>query len=192
MIKSDMSDGPYRSLKLPSQWKKVARYAENDAFSEDQICDAIGPALANDWRSGDLDVMARVISEIVDGLQTSLFGRLDQLEALAQASAGNGLRQILVHCAMQRVDAGELGPAAVEGATADALAIWASRHTRPIEEHYCREWDASRAGNVRARIEGGFAATNYDRVARQLLGTEAPAGLRAPSKHDGLAEGPSI
>jgi hypothetical protein len=187
-----MSDGPYRSLKLPSQWKKVARYAENDAFTEDQICDAVGPALAHDWRSGNLDVMARVIGEIVDDQQTSLFGRLDQLEALAQASAGNGLRQILAHCAMQRVDAGEVGPAALEGATADALAIWASRHTRPIEEHYCREWDASRAGNVRARIEGGFAATRYDSIARQLLGTEAPAGLRTPPKHDGLAQGPSI
>lgn len=187
-----MSDGPYRSLKLPSQWKKVAQYAENDAFTEDQICDAVGPALANDWRSGDLDLMARVIGEIVDGQQTSLFGQLDQLEALAQASAGNGLRQILIHCAMQRVDAGDVGSAAVEGATADALAIWASRHTRPIEEHYCREWDSSRAGDVRARIEGGFAATNYDSIARQLLGTEAPARLRSPSKRDSVEEGPSI
>lgn len=187
-----MSDGPYRSLKLPSHWKKVAQYAENDAFTEDQISQAVGPALATDWRSGDLEVGARVIGEIVDDQQASLFGQIDQLEALAQASAGNSLRQILVHCAMQRVDAGEVGSATVEGATADALAIWASRHTRPIEEHYCRKWDVSRAGNVRTRIEGGFAATNYDSIARQLLGTEAPAGLRAPSKYDGLEEGPPI
>ena len=83
---------------------------------------------------------------------------------------------------MQRIDAGEMGSVAVEGATCDALAIWASRHTRPIEEHYCREWDASRAGNIRIRIEGGFAATPYDSIARQLLGTEAPAGLRATVK----------
>lgn len=187
-----MSDGPYRSLVLPSQWKKVAKYAENNAFTVDQICEAVGPALANDWRSGDLDVMARIIGEIVDGQHASLFGRLEQLEALAQASAGNGLRQVLIQCAMQRVDQGEFGPAALEGATANALEIWASRHTRPIEEHYCREWDASRAGNVRARIEGGFAATRYDSIARQLLGTEAPVGLRAPPKHDGLEEGPPI
>ncbi|KTE01914.1 hypothetical protein [Sphingopyxis sp. H115] len=187
-----MSDGPYRSLNLPSHWKKVAKYAENDAFSEQQICEAVVPALARDWRQGELAQIAAAIADIADQTQPGLFEQLDRLEALAQATAGNGFRQILVHCAMQHVDAGASGDAVVEGAAADALAIWASRHTRPIEEHYQREWDATRAGNVRARIEGGFAATRYDGLARQLLGKDAPAGQRAPRKQDGLGEGPPL
>ena len=69
-------------------------------------------------------------------------------------------------------------------------AIWASRHGRPIEEHYCRKWDAERAANVRGRIEEGIKKVPFTDVARSLLG-ETPPIPRA-SKHSGVDQGPEL
>lgn len=185
-----MSDGPYKSLPLSSKWKKVAKYAESDAYTDTEICEAVTPALSTDWRLGELGDTAKALRSIFDDSQGSLFDRLDQLESLSQASAGNGLRQILVQCAMQHASAGETGAGAVEAASADAMAIWASRHGRPIEEHYCRKWDAERAANVRGRIEDGIKKVSFTDVARSLLGETRP--IPRASKHGGVDQGPDL
>jgi hypothetical protein len=185
----DMSDGPYKSLPLSRGWKKIAKCAENEAYSVEEIRDAVAPALAEDWRLGQLDAIAKVIASIMDNTQGALYDPVEQLEALQAASAGDAFRQTFVQCAIQQAEAGATGEAALVRSAEDALDIWAARHARPIEEHYCREWDEGRALNVRDRIEGGFSITNFEGVARQLLGIDAAPIVRVPPR-SGLDEGP--
>lgn len=186
-----MSDGPFRSLPLRPCWKKVAEFAENPAFSTEEVCSALPPALVQDWKEDQVAEIAARVCSIFDDQQGSLFrqDRVTALEDLLASAAGSGLGQVLIDCAIRRAVGGASGDEGAALAVEDALRVWASRHTRPIEEHYCREWDAPRAREVRARIEEGFSGTAFEALARQLLGKEGGQLARAPLKQSGLDDG---
>src|SRR5436853_7409356 len=101
-----MSDGPYKSLPLSRTWKKVAKCAGSDAYSVADIRDTFSPALAEDWRAGQLDVIVRTIRDLFDLNQGSLYDRVGQLESMLASASGNGLRQTLIECAIQATSTG--------------------------------------------------------------------------------------
>ena len=72
--------------------------------------------------------------------------KLLQLEALQPMTAGRELAQVLLGCAIRAAERGSYAGDAAVGATADALQIWAARHGRHIEEHYCREFNGAARG----------------------------------------------
>ena len=187
-----MSDGPYKSLPLPRGWKKVAKCAETEAYSIDEIRDAVAPAIVNDWKRHQLDAVVQRLVDIFVEAQGTLFDPAQEIASLSTQVAGSGFRQALIDCALRQAQEGATGSEAVQHAATDALNIWAARHTRPIEEHYCREWDEGRANNVRQRIESGFGLTQYDQIARQLLKFDPPPAVQIPPKKSGLEEGPRL
>lgn len=188
-----MSDGPYRSLPLPPGWKRVAKCAEKQAFSIDEIGDAVAPALTQDWSRNEVMDVVRSIREIFNDRQESLLtSRSARLAELLPLAGGNDMKQILITCAMRRADAGETGSEALAATTSDTLEIWGARHGRPIEEHYCRKWNAGSADQVRTRIEAGIGMVQLPSLARQLLGVDASRAPRSPAKHTGLEEGPRL
>jgi hypothetical protein len=186
-----MSDGPHRSLNMRRGWKKVAEFADNRTFDPAQVSDTVIAAFNDDWRAEVSPEVAGGVRDILGGQEDSLFRdqKVMQLEALRRVTAGHGLGQVLIDCALRAV----LNPAqgadpAVEAA-ANALAIWGARHGRQIEEHYCRESTDSRAASVRERIEEGINHTPLQGLARQLLGLDPAPVPRKPRKQTGLDEG---
>lgn len=186
-----MSDGPHRSLNMRLGWKKAAEFADYDAFAPEEVRNAVASAFTGDWRADVPDSVAGCISEVLGGQQDSLFRdqKVMQLEALRPMTAGHGLAQVLLDCAIQKAESGFSGPDAVVEAAADALDVWGARHGRQIEEHYCRESTVRRADHVRARIEEGIGGVSREALARQLLKVETTAPPRKPPKQTGLDEG---
>lgn len=182
-----MSDGPYRSLLMRPAWKKAAKCAEKPAYEVEEITASIVAASCDDWRT---DVPNQLVSVVSDVLTGDLFSARDQkiaqLEAM-RTKAGYGLGQILIDCAIQQSTDGASSQAALEAAVGTALATWWARHSRQIDEHYCRESSARRTRDVRLRMEAGISGISAAAVVRQILGQTQPS--RPSSKRTGLDDG---
>jgi hypothetical protein len=185
-----MSDGPYKSLPLPPGWKKVARWAERQTSSHEDIGSVIGPAIAQDWEREDVAGLARRVCQIFNDAQDSfLTSKSNELERLLPETSDSALKQILVNCAIKRAEAGETGIEAALKATQDAINVHLARNERSIEEHYCRKWGEGRGKDFRARVDASASTVSPSALARTLLGVEAAVPTRMPSKQTGLDQG---
>lgn len=188
-----MSDGPHRSLNMRPGWKKAAEYADKGAFASEDVRIASTEALAKDWRVDVPDSLVRSVCDIFGG-QDSLFRdqKVSDLEALRQTHAGHGMGQLFLDCNIQAAKNGKSGLETVVEAGASTLAIWGARHARQIEEHYCREANQRRAGNVRQRLEHEISGVQHGALARQLLNLDGTAAPPKPKKQSGLDDGVSL
>jgi hypothetical protein len=188
-----MSDGPHRSLDQRPKWKKAAEYADKGAFTREDVMNASEAALTDDWRIDVPQNLARSVCEIFGG-QKSLFRdqTTSDLDALRRLHAGHGMGQLLIDCALQLASKGKSGPEAAVEAAANTLAVWSSRHTRQIEEHYCRKASQRRADNVRTRLEDGISSVQHGALARQLLKLDGGAAPQKPQKQTGLDDGVTL
>ncbi len=186
-----MSDGPHRSLPMRPGWKKLAERAANSNYAPDEISDAVIPALAQDWSSEISSELAGFVRDVLGGQQDSLFKdeKVAQFEALRRITSGHGFAQVFIDCGIQMAIEGRSGLVAPVEAATNALAVWASRGARQVEEHYCRESTVPRAHNVRARIEEGIGGASLVGLARQLLSPDPGAASRPPQKQRGLDDG---
>lgn len=186
-----MSDGPHKTLQMRRGWKKFAKFADNRAFTPEEVANAAGPALGQDWRGEVPESVAAGILKVLGDGQQALFVDpiIHQLEALKPRTAGHELGELLVDCAIQSAMSGASGPDAVVDAAAKALSIWGARHMRQVEEHYCRESTDRRALHVRLRLENALGSISYTGLARQLLKMDAAPAPKSVSKLTGLDEG---
>lgn len=186
-----MSDGPHRSLNMRAPWKKVAELADKRAFEPEQVRGAAVAAIAIDWRLEVPEAVSDAIREILSPQQNSLFRdqKLMQLEALRRLTAGHGLGQVVIDCAIRRVSAGAVDPGDAIKVVEDAISVWGARHARQMEEHYCRKSSVGRAENVRIRVEQAASLADPNGLARQLLKMGPASAPRTPSKQTGLDDG---
>lgn len=182
-----MSDGPYRSLPMRPGWKKAAKCAEKAAYEVDEITASIVNASYGDWRADVSDLLIGAVSDVLTGdLFSARDQKVTQLEAM-RTIAGYGLGQILIDCAIQQSTDGASSRAVLEAAVGTALATWWARHSRQIEEHYCRESSARRTRDVRMRMEAAIRGISTDAVVRQILGSTRPS--QPSNKQTGLDDG---
>ena len=185
-----MSDGPYRSLKMPRGWKKLAERADNKAYAPEEVRDALPEALEHDWRAEVPDSVCRRVRDILGDNQSSLFGdqRAERLEALRRETAGYALGNALLDYAIEAAARGRCGDEALTEAAGKALTDRAARGARQVEEHYCRESTLHRAAHVRERIETGVTQSDIDGITGRLVGTDKSESAR-PAKQTGLDDG---
>ena len=171
-------------------WKKVAEWAANPAFAPEEICNALIPALAQDWNDDVPTDLIRGVDDIL-GHQQDLFKeqKVLRLESLRPITAGHGFGKVLLDCAIQRATNGEAGAEAPVEAATNALAVRAARGAHQVEEHYCRKSNAPRAQGVRARIEQGIGGAPLKDLARQLLKRDSGSASRMPAKQRRLDDG---
>jgi hypothetical protein len=176
---------------MKPKWRSVAERAYNRAFGIDEITAAMLPALARDCH----DEMSPRFIEGLRGLsqshETLLFKNDQSLEDLRR-EAGNGMgRRVLEYferfAGKERVDV-NTAVKAIECAGAERLA----KSNRQIEEHTLRKVTASRANDVRSRLEQASATTSLASLARQVLKLDDIRTPRSSGKRDGLDEGPGI
>ena len=186
-----MSDGPHRSLPMRRGWKKVAEYADKNAFTLNDLQEAVIVALGKDWRADIPIRLTRCICEVLGDPQKSLFldQKIARLDLMRPAIAGHGFELVLLERAMEYAIKGLFGPDVPVMVARDALGIWASRCCRQVEEHYLRRSTLPRACNVRARMEEGMQEVSLDGLARELLDTNHGLVPRVVPKWSGLDEG---
>ena len=188
-----MSDGPHKSLNMPSGWRKLAERADNQAYAPEEVSDALPDALKQDWRAEVPDSVTNQVRDILDS-QSSLFGdeRAERLEALRGGIAGYNLANTFLDYAIQETVRGHSGPEALQEAASNTLSDRAARGTRQVEEHYYRKSSQGRAAYVRERIETGVTQSDIASIAGRFVGTGTSKGPRRPAKQTGLDDGVKI
>ena len=182
-----MSDGPHKSLPMRPGWKKVAEYASKEAFTSNDVCDAIIAAIEQDYHK---DISPDFVASIQDviGSDTLFSGdSIHALEDLRQSVAGCAMGNALLDHVIFVVSDGKSGDAALQEAVTRTLTDWAARCARQVEEHYLRKSGTENAQNVRSRMEAAIQNAPFTALANRLLDpVSRPARL---VKHDGLDDG---
>lgn len=184
-----MSDGPHKSLPMRARWKALSRRADNQAFSAEEVAEAVAPALIADWTSEVSDALFKLVRQALASQESSLFA--DQVERDVEAlrsRASTPMESLLIDAASDAAASGLTGEAALRAAVADTLTERGLRGIRQVEEHWLREVKDRRAANVRARLEASLAAAPIAETAANLLGG-AKARDVAPVKRDDIEDG---
>ena len=185
-----MSDGPHRSLPMRRHWKRVAERAANPNYVAAEVRDALVPALARDWSDEVPPNLVQGIDRVL-GASPNLFSdeTVRQLESLRPLAAGSSFGQLFLDCALQRANDGDGGADAPAAAAARALAVRAERCAFQVEEHYFRSAQASRAEDVRLRIDAGIVDAPLTQLAHQLLNPRSNPVVGVNTKRKDLDDG---
>lgn len=185
-----MTDGPHKSLNLPSRWKKVAELADQEVWDQDDINAAVKSALIWTFNQIDPSIRKQIQNEMGD-LEDCLFreAKVLKLEALRSGKADNVLLHYIIEGCKQRLERAAPSVSGFTEVLGNAMKMLAASHSRQIEEHYLRKSNVQRARHVRARIGIGLNNVSYESLARQALSPNNT--MRGPGpKRSGLDEGP--
>lgn len=183
-----MSDGPHKSLPMRPGWKKVAEYASKEAFTSDDVCDALIAALEQDYRK---DISPNFVASIRDVLGSGTLFSGDSLHALEdfrQSVAGCVMGNALLDHVIFVVSNGKSGDAALQEAFKRTLTDYSARCARQVEEHYLRKSNAENARNIRSRMEAAIQKAPFTPLVNRSLDPVSKPAVRL-AKHDGLDDG---
>lgn len=129
-----MSDGPYRSLPMSRDWKRLAEFSENENFDRADTCAAATNALAGTWRNEVPVVVVKGIRGVFLEQQPGLFidAQISKMQALMEESAGYGFGRLLTDHAVAVLNEGRCGEAGLVEATRRALDAYSARAARQI------------------------------------------------------------
>jgi len=190
-----MSDGPHRSLPLKSHWKTVAERASRDAWSAEDVAEALSRAAENDLRDVPVRALRRILGA---GSEASLFAAdpeamIAELDAARAGCRGSAIANAAIDGAMHAVQLGEMGEAACERGVEYALHRNFRNQSRSIEEHYQREAGDGSARHMRHRLAEARSRCDFAETARRYAHAEAQTP-RAPTleRRTGLDDGPAM
>jgi hypothetical protein len=186
-----MSDGPHRSLRMRTAWKKLAERADMPNRPPAEVEEAVCPALAADWRN---EISDRLLPELRSALGIESTGMLfpDQMERdldALRSKATSPLAGLVIDHTRQALAEGLRGEAALNFAILSALQERALCGLRQVGEHYHRRVNQERTENVTRRLSVAIESASIARPARDLLGGQSSPISRAPAKRVGLDEG---
>lgn len=186
-----MSDGPHRSLPMGRRWKKLAECLDNPSFSAEDIRERRDAAILGEFTRESSDMLMSSLRDILcSSDQGSLFAPSSQdIENLRPQTNGSPLGNLLLDCAIDAVNSGQTGYAALSAACSETSNEILDRHARGMAEHYQRETGAKRAAHFQSRmgiVQDGSSMEGL--VSRLVQGGRAMA-IRAPTRHTGLDDG---
>jgi len=165
-----MSDGPHRSLPMRRHWKDTAERAARPVHSSAEVCNALTHALKRDILEAPIEKMR----DILNSRKPDLFHILS------------------IDCAIEAVQGGLKGQAAVESTLRNALEETMRSAFRGMNDHYQREATPKETHNLRARLDAARHKLDCGAVANELLSPTKPPSPRSLKllRHTGLDEGP--
>lgn len=185
-----MSDGPHRSLPMRRHWRDMAERAAKAVHSETEVCETLIFALKRDILEAPIDGMR----EILDSRKPSLFPthQLEQLEELRMTCRGSAAANVAIDCAIEAIQNGLRGHAAIQSALQNALDEVMKSAFRGMNEHYQREATSKERINLRTRLDAVRRQIDCGAIAKDLLSPQklpSPRSIQLP-RHTGLDEGP--
>ena len=172
-------------------WKKLAEYANKEAFSVEDVRDRLRVALEKDWRKEIPDNFVGKIRKILSDNQTDFTGNqtIDRLKLLQREEAGYPMRSLFLDYTIQAMEQGHSGDKATIEAARYTLSDRATRGVRQVQEHYLRETTQRRATHVTQRINDAIEGWDFESAGRRLLGIDKSEHPRAPVKQIRLDDG---
>lgn len=186
-----MSDGPHRSLPMGKRWKKLAVCLDNASFSTDDLCERRDSAILGEFKREVSDSLMAGLREIpCSSDQGSLFGPSgDEIENLRMHTSGSSVGNLLLDCAIDAVNSGVSGEAALAAACNETANEIFDRHGRGMAEHYQRETGAKRASHFQARMRSVQDGRSMDSLVSRIVEGGRAMAIRAPTRHTGLEDG---
>lgn len=186
-----MSDGPYRSLNMNCQWRRVAQYADNPAFSQDEVARAFVPALDRCCEEEVPSHLWRTLLGIFSAPQDTLFPeqRADQVRALRHQVGGRPLACLLIDSAALAASKGPATEETLIDAAVRALSQRGARANKQVEEHWYRASNERRTEQMRKRLENALICAPLTALARQHVMNMAMPDARRSAKQKGLEDG---
>lgn len=183
-----MSDGPHRSLPMRPAWRRVAHWADRQAFAPEEVGEALAVAVEQDCRQELRPQFLAELRRVVE--EPSLF-RDDTGARLAalNPTAGAGLERSVMDRLCFLTESEAAGFATLQAAVAMAVQDCANRRARQIEEHFLRRTSSSRARDMRGRLQAAAVVTSFASVAARVLGVDPHHRPAAPARHTGLDDG---
>lgn len=187
-----MSDGPHKSLKMRTCWRKVAERAEIDAYDVKDVREALEDAFKSDFKKEVSPTIFKELKKIAKDSASSLFSDHQQrLQAVAIQAPSQPLQKLLIECIQHQLDSGDQSSDPVHAGTVDAAEIWCTRHNKEIEEHSYRAGSQAEGEKIKARIDEARQSLNLDSIAKYICDQGSPA-QRINGKQSGLDEGISL
>jgi hypothetical protein len=188
-----MSDGPWKTLEMSRDWRRVARFAEMDASSSKEVAQKMKQALTGDSREIPTKLKSDLRKAFGDGRQQVLgFNEHEKLVAPRSAADGSPLGALLVSYATVVANEGYQGDAALREAVIRTLQEWATYGAKQVEEHHYREAADGRATDIRNLIESAATLIDWVALANQVLGIDPTPARRAAEVFTGIEDGPSL
>src|ERR1700730_6655287 len=185
-----MSDGPHRTLPKRRHWKDTAERAAKPVHSESEVCEALIFALKRDI----LEAPIEKLQEILDSRRPDLFPtrQLEQLEDLRGECRGSAAANVSIDCAIEAIQSGLKGHAAVRSALQNAIEDIMRSAFRGMNEHYQREATSHETFNLRSRLDAAHRQIDCGAIVSELLSSQKPPSPRSIQlpRHTGLDEGP--
>lgn len=187
-----MSDGPHKSLPLRFHWRKFAERAATDAYSIEEVSEALPFAIREDLREAPL---ATVWNILAGGEQQSLFcdEKLEKLEVLRKTCRGSSMAHTLIDCAIEAVGNGLTGGTAYRSTLENAFDGYTYSICRSVEEHYLRKASNHEARFIRNRLSDARRGCDFKGLAEDLMAAGSPLlrSNRLP-RRTGIDEGPRL
>ena len=187
-----MSDGPHRSLPLRPAWKRVAHWADRQAFAVEEVQVALLVAVEQDCRQelrpGFLAHLRRIVEE-PSLFENAIAAKLDAL----RPQAGPGFERAVLERFSFLSESDADGFEQLRSAICDAAQDGAMRRARQVEEHFLRRTSTPRARDVRGRVEAAAGdASAFRAVANRLMGVDPRHPPTTPPKYAGLDDGVKV
>lgn len=189
-----MSDGPHRSLPMGRRWKKLAECLDNTSFSEEEVSERRDAAIIGEFSREISDTLMSGLRHLLcSSDQGLLFApSSDEIETLRTQVDGSPVGSLLLDCAIDAVNSGIVGEAALAAAYQETAAEILDRHARGMAEHYQRETGAKRASDFQRRVETMVHGHAMVDLASRLVQGGRALVIRAPTRHTGLEDGVSF
>jgi len=186
-----MSDGPHRSLPMGRRWKKLAECIDNALFSDEEVLERRDAAVLGEFSREIPDALMTSLRHILcESDQGSLFAPSgEEIENLRMQANGSPIGSLLIDCAIDAVDSGKTGEAALASACSEAANEILDRHARGMEEHYQRETGAKRASHFASRVGAILDGRQMSDLTSRLVQGGRAMVIRAPTRHTGLDDG---
>ncbi len=189
-----MSDGPHRSLPMGRRWKKLAECLDNASYSADDLCERRDSAILGEFKREVPDTVMSGLRDILcSSDQGSLFGPSgDEIENLRIHTSGSSVGNLLLDCAIDAVNSGASGEAALAAACNETANEILDRHGRGMAEHYQRKTGAKRASHFQTRMRSVQEGRSMDALVNRIVQGGRAMAIRAPTRHTGLEDGVSF
>jgi hypothetical protein len=173
------------------RWKKLAECLDNASFSMDDVRERRDSAILGEFTREVSEALISGLREILcSSDQGSLFSPSgDEIENLRSQANGSPVGNLLLDCAIEAVNSGMSGEAALSAACVEAANEILDRHARGMAEHYQRQAGVKRASHFHSRLGTIQDSRSMEGLVDRIVHGGRAMVIRAPTRHTGLDDG---
>jgi len=175
-------------------WKALVERADGAAYSHAEVVACVGPAVSSDW---NCEVSSEYLAEVGQflgcGKQVQLFEKDPaEIDRLRQRAA-SPMEALLADYAKDACECPLQGGEALQDVIDKTMRESAVRRMLQAQEHYERNSSGVRATHMKSRLQKAvIASAPTFSVMAQAIVSGSRIVSRAPSRHEGLDDGPPL